>query len=83
MNIQTTVESTATVVNAGGVFNLAFPYTSTIGKSTEQLSVQVPMKHEKATDNDYKALVEAVTIQGGMGRWVRKEDQSVWLVPAE
>jgi hypothetical protein len=82
MNIESTVESDAKVENAAGQFYLTFHYMSSIGKATESLAIQVPIAHEQPSPNDKKALLEAVTVQGGMGKWTQKEDRSVWLVPA-
>lgn len=83
MNIENAVDTLATVENAGGQYSLVFPYTSCIGKDTEKLSVHVPIRHEQPSPNDKKALLDAVIIQGGLGKWVQKDDQSVWLMPAD
>ncbi len=83
MNLETLIASEASVENAGGLYYLAFPYTSSIGKTAEHLSVRVPIKGREPSPADKKALLEAVTVQGGMGRWTQKDDGSVWLVPAE
>lgn len=79
MNIETSVESLARVENAGGQYYLAFPYHSSIGKTTESLSIRVPIKSKQPSSADKKALVEAITVQGGIGRWVQRDDGSIWL----
>ena len=83
MDMKATIEKIATSQNAGGVFYLSFPYTSSVGKETEELSVQVPMKLEHPSEADKKALFEAVSVQGGIGKWTEKADGSVWLIPAD
>ena len=83
MNIEAAIESVAKVENAAGQYYLSFPYTSSIGKAPEHLTVQVPIRHEEPSANDRKALLEAVTVQGGLGNWHREADGSVWLVPAK
>ena len=83
MNIEAAIDGISISTNAGGLYYLEFPYTSSIGKKTEKLSVRVPMKREQPSDNDKKALLEAVTVQGGIGEWVQKEDGSVWLISGE
>lgn len=82
MNIEAAIESVTKVENAGGQYYLSFPYTSAIGKTTKALAVQVPITHEQPSPNDKKALLEAVTVQGGLGRWHQKADGSVWLIAA-
>jgi len=81
MNLESTIESTAEVHNAGGMYYLAFSYMSTVGKTTEPLSVQVPIKSDQPTTKDKSALLEAVTMQGAIGEWIQKTDGSTWLVP--
>ncbi len=83
MNIESVIESIAKVENAGGQYSLVFPYTSSIGTKTEHLTVHVPIHQEQPSANDKKALFEAVTVQGGLGRWVQKNDGSIWLVPTD
>ena len=80
MNIEAAVLSIAKVANVGGQHYLVFSYTSSVGKVTEPSSVQVPINHEAPSAGDRKALLEAVTVQGGIGKWVQKEDGSAWLV---
>ena len=82
MNIETSIDSAARVENAGGLYYLTFPYQSAIGSSNEKLSVRVPIKSEQPSPADKKALAEAITLQGGLGRWTQKDDGSIWLVPA-
>jgi hypothetical protein len=83
MDIKAAIDSNATVVNAGGIYYLKFPYTNSVGVTTEILFVQVPIKHSEPSASDRKALLEAVTVQGGMGQWMQKSDGSVWLLPTE
>ena len=80
MNLETTIDSKAKIENAGGQYYLTFPYTNSVGKTTETLSVKVPIKNEQPSASDKKALVEAATVQGGLGKWIQKDDGSVWLV---
>ncbi len=82
MNIEKSVDSAAYIENAGGLYYLTFPYQSLIGNEPEALSVRVPIKSEQPSAADKKALVEAITLQGGLGRWTHKDDGSIWLVPA-
>lgn len=82
MDIKAVVETLSTSVNAGGQHYLSFPYTSSIGKQTELLTVQVPMRGQEPSEGDRKALFEAVSVQGGVGKWMQK-DGAVWLVPAD
>jgi hypothetical protein len=82
MDISAAIETSSTLVNAGGQYYLAFPYTSAIGNEVEALTIQVPINSEHASSTDKTALLEAVTVQGGMGRWIQKEDRSIWLLPA-
>ena len=82
MNIQQSIDSTAKVENAGGQYSLVFSYTSAVGNQTEDLTVHVPIRHEHPSPQDKKALLEAVIIQGGQGRWVQR-DASIWLMPVD
>ena len=82
MDIKAAIETSSTLVNAGGQYYLAFPYTSVIGKEVQDLTVKIPIKSENASAKDKTALLEAVTVQGGIGRWIQKEDRSIWLIPA-
>lgn len=82
MNIANLIDTRSSITNAGGQHYLVFPYTSSIGRAVEDLTVNVPIAQDVPSPSDKKALLEAVTIQGHMGSWVQKDDGAVWLMPA-
>ena len=80
MNIEHAIDTLAVVENAAGPHYLTFPYVSAIGKATETLSVRVPIHGEQPTENDKKALAEAIAVQGALGKWVLQADGTASLV---
>jgi hypothetical protein len=83
MKLEQLVETIALVENAGGEYYLTLPYDSLIGKTAEKMAVKVPIKHAQPTAADKKALVEAATVQGGLGRWIQKDDGSLSLASSD
>jgi hypothetical protein len=80
MNIENAIESLAVVENAAGPHYLTFPYVSTVGNSTEQLTVRVPIHGEQPSPKDKIALAEAISVQGALGEWVLQANGEAWLV---
>jgi len=80
MNIDSTIDSVAVVENAGGLYYFVFPYMSSVGKTDDPLSVRVPMQGKTPSAKDKTALIEAISVQGGLGEWVLKDDGKVGLM---
>jgi hypothetical protein len=80
MNIENAIDSLAVVENAAGPNYLTFPYVSTVGRSTEPLTVRVPIHGNEPTAKDKTALAEAISVQGALGEWVLQDNGEVWLV---
>lgn len=80
MDVKNAITSLGKSQNSAGAFYWVFPYTSSIGNQIEQLYVQVPTKSEVLSESDLQALIEAVNVQGALGKWLLKEDGTAWLV---